>query len=230
MSKRESYENDFSSPPKKPTKRSNESHKGSDISSPDASGDVHKTSTHSKHSGNVRHEKHHKKHPSGQPAGQPAVAPDPAESGKKIAELKEALARVSAEYENYRKRAQKDIDGARDSAISSFAKDITEVLENLYRAIGSIDQERVSEDNTLKQIFDGVVMIQKSCISIFERYGIKRIYPLHEQFDYNMHQAIGQQASNEYPPNTVLEVVKAGYIQNNKLIQPAVVIVSTEEK
>ena len=85
------------------------------------------------------------------------------------ADLDEARAqtvRIAADFENFRKRTEKDIQEAKNYSVNAFARDMIEILENLYRAEESIDIEKVKNDDTLKQIYTGVELIKK----IYDRY------------------------------------------------------------
>lgn len=163
-------------------------------------------------------------------------AADKTEAEKQIALLKEdvekhkeALLRIAAESENVRKRSARDVEEANKYAISKFASDLIEVLENLYRAEASIDTEHLESNNTLKQIFSGVELTKKTLIDVFEKYGVKRIDPTGEQFNHEFHQAITQVPSKTHKNGEVVQVIQAGYMLNDRLLRPALVAVAKSE-
>lgn len=155
-----------------------------------------------------------------------AATPDLAEENKK---LNHKLLVLAADYDNYRKRVAKDMEESSKFAITKFAKDLIDVLENLHRAESSIDVTQLETNNTLKQIFTGVELTKKSLIDIFERYGIVRIDPMGEQFNHDFHQAIAQIPTNHHAPGTVVQVIQAGYTLHGRLIRPALIAVAKPE-
>lgn len=142
------------------------------------------------------------------------------------AQLKDQLMRALAETQNVRRRATKDVEDSRKYAQTSFAREMVSVLENLMRATTSIPEEAREENESLKLLGDGVDMTLKELISAFEKQGIKRIYPLGEAFDHNFHQAVTQLDDPDAEPNSVVQVLQAGYQMHDRLLQPAMVAVA----
>ena len=104
------------------------------------------------------------------------AAQDKVNSNEDITKLKEELDTqknkvlvLAAEVDNLRKRHVKEIEDAHKFAVSNFAKDMIEVLENLFRAEESIDSEKVKQDETLGQIFNGVELTKKTLVDAFEK-------------------------------------------------------------
>ena len=126
--------------------------------------------------------------------------------------------RAVAELENYRKRAEREVDNARKYAIERFAQELVNVGDSLEAGLqaGAANPAAVLEgaEGTLKQL-------QKA----FEKAGIKTIDPVGAVFDPEWHEAMVAQESPE-PPNTVLSVIQKGYSLNGRLLRPARVIVS----
>jgi len=155
---------------------------------------------------------------------------EPEEEVDETAKLKEQLLRAMAETENVRKRAERDIEEASKYAATSFARDMIAVLDNLYRAeqsLGNSDDngEKTVED-ILKSFSEGVALTKNELINIFDRHGIKRVDPLNEKFDYNLHQAMVQIENDEVEAGTVLQVMQLGYVIKDRLLRPAMVAVS----
>jgi molecular chaperone GrpE len=137
--------------------------------------------------------------------------------------LKDQLMRALADAENTRKRAQKEVDDAYKYAVGNFAKDLVAVLENLYRAEESIPAEEAEKNELFSNLYKGVEMTKNEFIRVFEKHGLKRINPMGEKFDHNLHQAVAQIPDAEHEEGTVVQVLQAGYILQDRLIQPAMV-------
>lgn len=142
------------------------------------------------------------------------------------AKLKDQMMRIAAEFDNFRKRSARELEDASNFAITKFARDMIEVLENLHRAEASINTEQLDNDPVLKQIFSGVELTKKSLVDAFEKYGIKRIDPTGEQFNHDFHQAITQIPSKTHKEGEVVQVIQAGYILKDRLLRPALVAVA----
>lgn len=142
-----------------------------------------------------------------------------------IAALKDQRVRALAETENVRKRAQRDLEETARYAVTPFARDMVNVLENLNRASENIHAHAAGSE-LIKTLDEGVGLTLKEMLAIFERYGIRRIDPLNQKFDHNFHQAVAQVEKNDVPAGTVVQVVQAGYTIHNRLLRPAMVAVS----
>ena len=148
---------------------------------------------------------------------------------EEIESLKGLVIREKAENENLRKRFKKELEDAHKFAISKFVKNLTEQVENLFRASDNIDIKSCDENNELKTLFEGVEITKKNLLKVFQDFDIQRIYPLNQSFDHRFHEAISQVVDEEKEPNTIINVVQAGYIINDRLLKPAVVIVTKKE-
>lgn len=156
-----------------------------------------------------------------------APQPDPsAEHEQQLAELKDQLIRAVAETENVRKRAQRDLEETNKYATTNFARSLVPVLENLQRATSSIGEELRAENAQVKNLAEGVEMTLKELLTVFEKFGIQRIDPVGEKFDHNRHQAMMQIEDDSVEPGTVMQVLQAGYMIHDRLLQPALVNVS----
>lgn len=146
---------------------------------------------------------------------------------EEIAQLKEQLLRMAADAENSRKRNAKQIEDAGKFAVNKFAQDLIEVLENLYLATDNIPTDALEENNALASIFKGIEMTKTTLLSVFEKYGLKRIMPeIGENFDHNYHEAVSHVEHNELPANSVTNVMRAGYSLHERLLKPAMVVVA----
>src|SRR5262245_6019439 len=131
------------------------------------------------------------------------------------------LQRTRAEFENYQKRAQKDREQERRYLFGTFVIDLLPVIDNLERAL--VAAEQAGEKGPLVQ---GVVMVQAQFLDLLKRYGITRIEAQDQPFDPNVHQAVMQQEAKDKPPSSVLQVLEQGYMNQDRVLRPAKVIVS----
>ena len=168
-----------------------------------------------------------------EPQESPATATPEELLQDEIARLTEELAaardqriRAVAEADNIRKRAARELEENSKYAISGFAADMVSVLENLKRASDIIPADKRSGNDLLKSLGEGVDLTLKELLSIFENNGIKRVDPLNTKFDHNLHQAVAQVERTDVIPGTVVQVVQAGYVIHDRLLRPAMVVVS----
>src|SRR5262249_50831821 len=161
------------------------------------------------------------------PEQQPAAPPSPPELEalrKRAAERDQyldLLQRTKAEFDNYQKRIQRDRAEERRYMHGPFVRDLLPVFDNLQRATAAAKQ--AGETGPLVQ---GVAMVQNQFLDLLKRYGITPIDPLGKPFDPNQHEAIAQQPAPGQPPNTVIQVVELGFLNQDRLLGPAKVVVS----
>ena len=136
----------------------------------------------------------------------------------KAAENHDAWLRAKAEGENIRRRAQEDIGRAGKFAIEKFAGELLAVKDSLEAALANEQQDAAA-------LRAGVELTLKQLVSAFEKSNLVEIHPLEEKFDPHRHQAISQiEADGE--PNRVINVLQKGYVLNERVIRPALVVVS----
>jgi molecular chaperone GrpE len=149
----------------------------------------------------------------------PAAAPetiDPADHERVAAEYKDKLLRVLAEMENLRRRTEREIADARAYGISSFARDILAVADNMNRALQALDAEiREKADAGVKALLDGVELTERELDKVLEKHGVKKFEPLGEKFDPNVR-----------PAGTVAQVIQPGYMIGGRVLRPALVAVA----
>ena len=168
-------------------------------------------------------------HDSEAPAGVPdeaAPADALAASQAEAAALKDQLLRALAETENVRRRAQRDREEAGKYAISAFARELVGVADNLRRAITAIPPEALANYEALKNLAAGVELTERQLLTAFERFQLRKIEPLGEKFDSNLHQAMFELPAQGQPTGTVLQVLQPGYVLHDRLIRPAMVAVA----
>ncbi|MCJ8302464.1 nucleotide exchange factor GrpE [Shewanella sp.] len=145
-----------------------------------------------------------------------------AESKAKVEEQVDSVTRAAASEANIRRRAAQDVEKARKFALEKFANELLPVIDNMERALDGTD----AEAEETKVIYEGVELTLKSFISTVDKFGLKVVDPQGEAFNPEHHQAIGMQPSPDFPENTVMMVMQKGYILNDRLLRPAMVMVS----
>jgi molecular chaperone GrpE len=142
-------------------------------------------------------------------------------------ELHNNFMRAHADMENLRRRTQRDVADAREYSIAGFAREMLSVADNLTRALEAVPEEAKSGgDKSVETLVEGVELTQRTMLQALEKYNVKKISPLNEKFDPNMHQAMFEIPNTEIPNNTVLQVVQDGFAIGNRCLRPAMVGVS----
>lgn len=130
--------------------------------------------------------------------------------------------RVSAEFENYKKRSAREMDEFRKFANESLIRELLPVVDNLERAIHSSGKD----ENVNGSIVEGVDMTLQEVLKIFERFSVKPIESLGKTFDPSYHQAVMQESSEDHAENTVSRELQKGYMIHDRLLRPAMVAVA----
>lgn len=140
------------------------------------------------------------------------------EAERKAAEHHDAWLRAKAEAENVRRRAQADVSNAHKYAVENFSTELLTVMDSLDAAL--------AVDNASVENFkNGMELTQKQLIAVFDKFNIKAINPAGEKFDPHQHQAMCT-VDSELEPNTVVQVMQKGYKLHERVIRPALVMVS----
>lgn len=133
----------------------------------------------------------------------------------------EQYLRTLADMENLRKRTQREKEELGKFANENILREILPVIDNLERAVEHAEQAHSSEG-----LMEGVQMTLTQFNQVLDRFGVKPVESLGEQFDPNLHQAMGQMETEEYPANTVAQQMQKGYQLNDRLLRPAMVMVA----
>ena len=141
-------------------------------------------------------------------------------------QLKDQLLRALADTENMRRRSEREAANVRKYGHTPFARDLVGAIDNLARVVESAPENLDQADETVKSLITGIQLSWTELQSVIEKYGIKRVEPLGEKFDYNLHQAMFEVPTNDQPSGMVLEVVQHGYVLHDRLLRPAMVGVS----
>ncbi|MFO1035962.1 MAG: nucleotide exchange factor GrpE [Geminicoccaceae bacterium] len=151
----------------------------------------------------------------------PEIAPPTAEE---FAEMKDRLLRTLAEMENLRTRTQRDLDEGRKYAVTSFARDLLDVADNLRRALASVPAEVKSQAGPMGNLVTGVEMTERSLLNAFEKHQVRKVSPQPgEKFDHKVHQAMFEVPTAAQPAGAVAEVMQDGYVIGDRLLRPALV-------
>jgi molecular chaperone GrpE len=134
----------------------------------------------------------------------------------------ERLLRVSADFENFKKRTFRENDDFRKFANELMLLELLPVVDNLERAI----QSTTVENKEVGCVIEGVEMTLKALLKIFEKFSVKIIEAEGKPFDPNFHQAMMQEASDSIPENTVIREFQKGYLLHDRLLRPSMVVVS----
>jgi len=138
---------------------------------------------------------------------------------QQIEELKNQVLYAKAETENVRRRGFEDTEKTRKYALESFSQELLIVKDSLEASLSS-------ETIDLTTLKDGVELTLKQLNSVFEKFNIDEINPIDEKFNPNEHQAISMIESEDKEANTILNVLQKGYKLNERVIRPAMVVVS----
>jgi len=132
------------------------------------------------------------------------------------------VVRIQAEMENLRKRSERDLANAHKFALERFANELLPVKDSLEMGLAAFDVEAADTG----KLREGVALTLQMLASAMDKVAIEEVNPQDERFNPDFHQAMSMQERDDVEPNTVVTVVQKGYILNERLIRPAMVIVS----
>lgn len=137
------------------------------------------------------------------------------------AEAHDRFLRASAELENYKKRTQKEMAEFKRFANASLIKEILGVVDNLERAL-----ESSNGTDDKEQLAQGLDLTLKELLKIFKTFHVTPVESLGEKFDPRYHQAMMQEETSDHPRNVVIKELQKGYMIHDRLLRPAMVVVS----
>ena len=132
------------------------------------------------------------------------------------------LLRVSAEFENYKKRSTREMDEFRKFANQSLIKEMLSVVDNLELAINSASGQKAID----KGLLQGLEMTHKEILKVFEKFNVKPIEAMGQTFDPAFHEAVMQEENDDVDNNTVINELQKGYLIHDRLLRPAMVVVA----
>jgi len=181
-----------------------------------------------------------------EPGGEPRIT-DPGGGGPALAELlasraelkrlrvalseaREAAARRQADFENYRKRIERERGEAHNRIVAEVAGKLLPVVDNLARALDAERSVEASESKEFRHFLHGVELISKQLNEVLESLGVQPVTAVGERFDPHLHEAVVTEPSDEYEADTVIEEMTRGYRLGDRLLRPAMVKVAARSK
>ena len=141
---------------------------------------------------------------------------------QKANENYELALRAKADSENVKRRLEKDLSNAHKFGIEKFAQELLPVLDSLEMGLAAMSEEGAS----IEKFIEGSEMTHKMFLTAVEKSGVEVVSPQGDKFNPDLHQAMSIQENDGVPPNSVIAVVQKGYTINERLLRPAMVIVS----
>lgn len=142
-------------------------------------------------------------------------------------ELRETLSRRQADFENYRKRVERDRSDNYHRMVGEVVSKLLPVLDNLRRALEAEESLKATESEEFRHFLNGVALIYKQLGGVLEGLGLQPVAALGERFDPHVHEAVVTEQTEEYEPDTVIQEIAPGYRLGEKLLRPAIVKVAT---
>jgi molecular chaperone GrpE len=141
---------------------------------------------------------------------------------KEAEENYDRLLRLSAEFENYKKRSSREIQEFRKFANQSLIKEMLSVVDNLELAMNSANGHKAID----KDLLQGLEMTHREILKVFEKFNVKPIDAKGQPFDPTFHEAVMQEETNDFAKNTVINEMQKGYMIHDRLLRPSMVVVA----
>jgi molecular chaperone GrpE len=145
------------------------------------------------------------------------------EADEKASQSYERMLRVQAEMDNLQRRTERDIANAHKYALEKFVLELLPIVDGLERALMAHADETSGGGDSL---LDGVSMTLNMIYAAFKKFGIEQVNPEEQSFNPELHQAVSTQTDPNVKSGTVISVLQKGYLLNNRLIRPALVVVA----
>jgi molecular chaperone GrpE len=156
------------------------------------------------------------------PPAEAAPAPAP-ELVQELEQTQARLLRLQADFENFRRRAQREKTEAHQYGHQNLVKDLLSAVDNLDRAI---DHARGSGGGDLESLLQGVELVRRELSAAFAKHGVTQLEAVGRPFDPALHEAMAQIPDASLAPNTVVEELQKGYVIRDRLLRPARVVVT----
>jgi molecular chaperone GrpE len=134
---------------------------------------------------------------------------------------------LAADYENFRKRSEKERDDVRKFGSQNILSDLLQVVDNFER---TTDMLKTDQDPKIKNIVTGIDMVNKQLLDTLGKYGLEQIEAIGKDFDPHFHEAMSQEYAEGKKPNEVIKEFQKGYILNGRVIRPSKVVVSSDKQ
>ena len=144
----------------------------------------------------------------------------------KLNEAEDKLLRELAENDNLRKRHEKQLQDNLKFALKNFSYELLNVTDNFDRALNSIPENDIEKSESVKNLFYGLKAVEKEIHDIFEKNGVKKFDSLNEKFDPERHQAVSKKESDK-DEGIIVEELQKGFMISERLLRPAMVVVSS---
>lgn len=141
------------------------------------------------------------------------------EAERTIAELKDGMLRERAEIENQRRRLQRELENSRRFANESLLRELLQVCDNLEHGLAA-------DTDNARALREGMQLTLRSLLKVLSEHGLAQIDPVGEPFDPERHQAMSMVPTADQAPDTVVTVMQKGYVLNDRLLRPAMVMVA----
>lgn len=146
-----------------------------------------------------------------------------------VKDLRDSLARRQADFENYRKRMERERSETYNRVVADIAAKLLPVLDNLKRALETEASVEASESDEFRHFLSGVDLIYKQLNGVLDALGVKPILAEGENFNPHLHEAVVTEPTDEYEPDTVIQEIVRGFRMGDKLIRPALVKVAVKK-
>ena len=136
----------------------------------------------------------------------------------------QGLLRAKAEIDNLRKRSRRDVENAHKFGLERFVAEVLPVLDSMELGLSAASEEGVDGD----KVREGLELTLRMLQAAVDKFGVAEVNPEGEKFDPERHQAMTMQETDAVDPGTVVSVIQKGYLLNERLVRPALVIVAKE--
>ncbi|NPA95192.1 MAG: nucleotide exchange factor GrpE [Thermodesulfobacteria bacterium] len=147
------------------------------------------------------------------------------EKEKELAECKDKMLRLAAELENFKKRVEREKVEHMKFALEEFAKELLPFLDNLERAVAL-----AKDTKDMEKMIEGIELTLSGYFKTLERFGLKTFVAEGKRFDPNYHEALSVEENSDVEDNTVLKELLRGYTLHDRVIRPALVVVSKKNQ
>lgn len=159
------------------------------------------------------------------PAAAGAVTPELVAALDEVAKYRDIALRAEAEMENVRRRAMRDVEHAHKYGLEKLIQNLLPVIDSLEKGVETAQQASADEGAT-KAIVEGMSLCLKMLSDVMAKEGLSAVDPSGEPFNPNLHQAMSMVENPDMEPNSVVAVMQKGYTLNERLVRPAMVMVS----
>lgn len=146
-----------------------------------------------------------------------------------VKDLKDSLARRQADFENYRKRMERERTETYNRVVADIAAKLLPVLDNLKRALETEASVEASESDEFRHFLSGVDLIYKQLNGVLDAFGVKPVAAEGERFNPHVHEAVITEETDDFEPDTVIQEIVRGFKLGDKLIRPSLVKVAVKK-